>query len=473
MQIRKNTKAYKTILEILTKCQGRPDREKLVRLYITRAGNSINERINVEGIQGGDAGLFYDMTYETVLNNLQSSNHQLIASDEVPGIYYFHSTSNKVWDEAPFEFDEAIRKEFSSLAELPAVRKKEKARQFNLTDARKKSDASQHKPKKSETVKPTVKPTKSRDQKPRGPDFKLKHEIDFTNLDRIIFRQSKLSKQDVLEYYNKIAAYILPYLKDRPLKTRRDVESQKPSIEMSAAALFPGDEGELPDWIRRHAINQGKLSNELLLCNDKEHMLFYIETGSIAFDHGLSKIKTPNAPDNLLIAIDSPEFEISKAVDVALIAKEVFDGLQLRASIKTDGLSGLHVYFPLEPGCTFDTSFRIAEYICKLIRLKRPDLVSLNETDEQVYGKVSLDYSLNAPGKSVVAPYSLVAGQSAVVATPLLWEEVTEGLRLEDFNHETIFKRLNQLGDLLEGVRKRINSDALLERLETHYAFLL
>ena len=88
MLIRKNTKAFKTILEIITSCQDRPDRDQLVRVYITKAGDSIRERINVQGIQG-EAGLFYEMSYQAILGNLKSSNHQLHQSDEIPGVYFF------------------------------------------------------------------------------------------------------------------------------------------------------------------------------------------------------------------------------------------------------------------------------------------------------------------------------------------------------------------------------------------------
>ena len=100
-----------------------------------------------------------------------------------------------------------------------------------------------------------------------------------------------------------------------------------------------------------------------------------------------------------------------------------------------------------------------------------PELVSLAGADD-AYGKVSLDFSSNAPGKSIIAPYSLVPGQSAIIATPLLWEEVKEGLRPESFNNETIFKRLKQVGDPFESAGKKVNADALLERLENHYSFL-
>jgi DNA primase len=66
-----------------------------------------------------------------------------------------------------------------------------------------------------------------------------------------------------------------------------------------------------------------------------------------------------------------------------------------------------------------------------------------------------------------------VLGQSATIATPLLWEEVKEGLQLEDFNPETIFKRLKQIGDPFEGLlRKKVNAETLLDRMETNYSFL-
>jgi bifunctional non-homologous end joining protein LigD len=106
-----------------------------------------------------------------------------------------------------------------------------------------------------------------------------------------------------------------------------------------------------------------------------------------------------------------------------------------------------------------------------MIRLKIPDLVALKGLDHG-YTKVSLDFSTNEVEKGVIAPYSLVA-PTGTVSTPLLWEEVNEELKPEAFNHETIFKRLKQEGDPFEALlRKKVNADALLERLEENYSFL-
>jgi bifunctional non-homologous end joining protein LigD len=274
----------------------------------------------------------------------------------------------------------------------------------------------------------------------------------------------------MLDYYNRVAAYLLPYLKDRPLWTRRDADTLKAAEEVSVSTLFSNL--DVPSWTKREAFNEDQ-QKDRFLCNDKDHLLLLVEAGCLEFDHGLSRTKHATSPDYVIIIIDSPDSDITKAIDVAAAAKEVLDGLQLPSFIMTDGISGFQIYIPLEPKSDFETGKSISEYICKLIRIKIPDLVSLKESDKHFSGKVALDYSRNQPGKGVVAPYSLVPGQLAVVATPLEWDELEESLRLEDFTHETIFTRLKQKGDPFSSLsKKKVNADTLLEKLENNYAFL-
>jgi len=484
MLIRKNTKAFKTILEILSACSDRPDREQLIRLYVTKAGQTIRERISVEGIEGG-AGVFYEMGYQAVLGNLKSSNHQLHQSDEIPGLYFFHSSSNKVWDETPFEFDEAVKKEFASLPELPVVRKKEKAEKFVFPAPKVKPEAKTEKKDKKES-KPAKKkagPAKENGEEkkpakvvalwPKQPDYNLKHEIHFTGLERIIVRQAQLAKKDILNYYDKISEYLLPYLKDHPQVIHLYRDGQPGTPISSLEALKKNSPEEIPEWLETATLGKGKSQEQLLLCNDREHLLFYAQLGCLAFHPGHARIKSPDSPDYLILVIESPGYELAKAVNVAVAANEIFTGLQLPSSVKTDGASGLHVYIPLDSKSNFEASKNVAEYLCRLIGLKIPGLVTIKGSDNQSYGKVSLDYQINEPGYAVVAPYSLVINQSANVATPVRWEEVTEGLSAESFSHETIFQRLKEKGDPFEGLsKKKVNAEALLERLEENYSFL-
>jgi DNA ligase D-like protein (predicted polymerase) len=464
MLIRKNTKAFKTILEIVETCHDKPDRDKLIRLYITKAGHSINERISVAGIQG-DSGLFYDMTYQTILTNLKSSNRQLHQSDDLPGIYFFHSSSDKNWAETPFEFDEAVKKEFGSLPELPVFRKKEKAEKVILPTSNGKAEP---KTTKKEKVV-TKKPIRVIDKGPKQPDYKLKHKFEFSDLDKLIFRHPQLSKKDVLDYYDKISEYLLPYLKDRPQMIRRHSNNRQEAY-LDYDALKENDSEEIPSWVKTMTVR--KENEPMLLCNDKDHLLFFVQIGGTEFCPFNSRTKSISHPDYIVIGMDTDD-EFAKIIDVALATEVILTGLKLPSFVKTDGRTGLHIYIPLDAKSKFETGNTVAEYICKLIRIKVGDLVKLKGLDEHVYGKVTLDYSLNEEGAGIVAPYSLVSGESPMVATPLLWDEVKEGLKLEDFNDETIFKRLKQLGDPFEALfKKKVNSEALLQRIEENYAFL-
>jgi DNA ligase D-like protein (predicted polymerase) len=482
MQIRRNTKAFKTILEIVAACQSRPDRQNLIRLYITKAGQNIDDRISIEG-SASEAGFFYDLNYQAVLNHLKSSTHQLVQSDDVPGLYYFHGTISKDWDETPFEFDTRVKEEFSTLTELPATREKGKAKAFVLPDPNAttptkagKEKNSPHKAayekasKEDKADKPvSQKPFMVISKGPRQPDYKLKRDVLFTALDRIVFREAQLDKRKVLDHYNKIADYILPYLKDRPHLVRLKSESGPNTPYTNIEALPKRSIDEIPDWVQR--AEAGDVEN-MFLCNDRDHLLFYVELGGIEFDPCHSRKNSVQSPDYLVIGIESGS-DFAQVIDVALVAREILAGLQFPAFVKTDGSTGLHIYVPLDTKSEFDVCERVAEYVCKLIRLKLPDLVSLKDTDEYVYGKVTVDHTLNREGVGVVAPYSFAAGGSATIATPLLWEEVTEGLRVDEFNYETIFERLKKAGDPFENLfKKKINAEAQLERLEANYSFL-
>lgn len=468
MLIRKNTKAFKSIIEIITSCQARPDREKLIRLYISRAGHTIEDRINIEGIQG-DSEVFYELNYQTVLTYLSSPNHQLHHSDDVPGIYFFRSSSNKLWDEAPFEFDEAVKNEFASLPELPVTRKKVKAEKFVLPVAKAKTKpTSKAESKANKTKVSERKPLKVVDDEPKQPNYKLKHKIHFTDLDKVIFRQPRMNKRDVLDYYNKVADYMLPFLKDR-LVLARGSNGETTLDELIADSQNPGH-----DWIQTAALPMGKShKKDTVLCNDLDHLIFYAELGCLAFDSGISKMKSYDSPDFIVIVLDSRDPELTKVKEVALATKEILSGLQLPCFVKTDGISALHIYVPLDSKSKFETSKKAAEFICRLIRLKIPAITAMEGVDDD-YGKVYLHFSVNEKGKTLVVPYSLLPGQSAMVATPLQWSEINENFRPEEFNPEVVLQRLKKTGDVFEDIlRKKVNAQSLLERLEENYSFLL
>lgn len=468
MQIRKNTKAFKTIFEIISRCRDRSDREAFIRLYITKAGDAVKDRISVDAMDD-QAGVFYEMSFDAVLTKLQSLNYQLHESEEFPGVFFFRSTSNKSWDETPFEFDEGIRQEFASLPTLPATRRREKVEKFVLARPKGKAEA-----------KPAVKATTKKQALSKAPpgalkqhDYKLRQKVVFTDLDNVVFRQAGLTKRGVLDYYDQMAEYILPYLKDRPIVVNLGQNPGRKDAFRSVTAL--AEKGiELPEWIERLRKTTGEAAEDLLLCNDKEHLMFYAEAGAATFNVTHAGVHSMNAPDYFLICIESPKAALGKKViDVALGINKILSGLSLPSFVKTDGISSLHVYVPLDCKSDFDTARSVAECVCNLVRLKLPDAVTFKGIENYHYGKVSIDYLVNDTSKSVIAPYSLAPGESATVATPIEWQEVNHGLRTEGFNFESMPNRVTQSGDPFDNfLRKKVNAADLLKRLSENYSFL-
>jgi len=446
--IRKNTKAFKTIHQIIAACKDRADRNKLIRLYITKGGHSIRDRINVEGIEG-ESAFFYNMNYQAVMDNLSSSDRQLNMSDDIPGIYFFHSSSNKIWDETPFEFDKAIEHEFAGLPELPIVRKKEKVEKVSIPSVPSV---------RSTPVKKTKSKTKDTsrvsDNDTRQPTFKLRHRIHFSNLDDVVFRNPDVRKRDVLDFYDAIAETMLPHIKDR--------------LVPNLSQQFNLRRNEIPDWIRW--VDQDGIQTPL--CNDKDHLLFFVEIGCLEFCVSHSRIKSLAYPDYAILSIDYEESDLSSGAEAARGIHDVLEGLALPSFVKTAPPSAFHVYIPLDAKSNFEHSKRMAEYICKLIKLKLRDVIVLHGIDKRDYGKIILSHELNGKDQAVLAPYSLNRS-SAVVAAPVSWDEITGNLDPDAFTLNTIQKRIKRAGDLFHATSKnKVNAKDVLKRLEQNYSFL-
>lgn len=465
MLIRKNTKAFKAIKEVITACSERSDRRELVRLYITRAGNSIAERIPVANIQG-EADLFYDMTYDTVRTNLESPDRQLYQSDEEAGIYFFQTSSNKGWDETPFEFDPAIKPLFASLPELPAVRKKEKGSKFVFPVA-KKNPAAKTDKKEQLPVKKTKQVTKS----PKQPDYHLKQHIHFTQPDQVVFKHPRVTKKEVLDYYDKMADTLLPYLKDRPLSVCMIANGR--TTEYTNLDVMAEDV-TLPDWIERANPASSKESGRMIRCQDKEQLLWLVENGCIEFRYGLSRTKSLTFPDYLVIEIHSSEKKRDALIDAAHTTHTILSGLLLPSLVQTDGKTRLYIAVPLDTKSNFKASKAAGEMICRLIQLKVPHLVAIEGVEGDSYGKVALNYLFNAQSEYVVAPYSLIAGEEVMVAAPLSWDEPGQGFDPDHSDFAGLYKMLLQQADSFAlPSRKKVNADELLERMKVNYSFLL
>ena len=67
-------------------------------------------------------------------------------------------------------------------------------------------------------------------------------------------------------------------------------------------------------------------------------------------------------------------------------------------------------------------------------------------------GRVLVDYNQNAWGRTLASVYSVRAKPAASVSTPVTWQEVEQGIAIDDFTLENVPERIEEVGDLWKPV---------------------
>jgi len=313
------------------------------------------------------------------------------------------------------------------------------------------------KPEEKKAAKPTK--TKTENKNPKA----IESRVEFTNLDKLFWPKEKITKGDVVAYYNEISDYILPYLIDRPESLRRTPDGIK-----SEGFFQKNVAGTVPKWIKTRKIKSDSKAEsvEWLLCQDKNTLLFLANYGCIEMNPWSSRVGSLNNPDYIIFDLDPKGAPMKNIVATALKVKEVLDSLKVPAYIKTSGGNGLHVFIPVEPKYTYEQTRNFSHLVSQMVHRDLPEITSLERMPNKRKGKVYLDFLQNGKGKTMASIYSLRPREGAGVSTPLEWDEINDKLDLKAYNIYTIPERLKQKGDLWKDFFKNaINLKEILDNI--------
>lgn len=275
-----------------------------------------------------------------------------------------------------------------------------------------------------------------------------KSKVEFSNLDKVFFPKEGITKGDIIRYYDSIADYILPYLKDRPQSLRRTPDGIKKEgfFQKNVA-------GMVPKWVKTKKIKSESQDEDIewMLCQDRDTLLYMANLGCIEINPWSSRVKTLDNPDYIIFDLDPNKADMKKLVTTALKVKEVLDRLKIKGYVKTSGGKGIHVFIPIKPKYTYDQTRDFSLLISQMVHRELPDITSLERMPKKREGKIYLDYLQNGRGKTMASIYSVRPREGAGVSTPLEWDEINDKLDLTKFNLKTIPKRLEEKGDLWEG----------------------
>jgi bifunctional non-homologous end joining protein LigD len=275
-----------------------------------------------------------------------------------------------------------------------------------------------------------------------------------SNLDKPFWPEEGITKGDLLAYYRAVAPVLIPHIRDRPFTMKRYPDGWQGKF------FFQKDKPQgMPDWIQTLDIEvttrdrpRQRRRIDAPLVNDELALLWMVNMGCIDLNTWYSRVGKLDRPDFVLFDLDpSPDVGFRETVQVALLVKEALGALGLESFPKTSGADGMHVLVPISRRHTYEDTRGFAEIVAGALAATHRGLVTTEWSKSKRRG-VLIDANQNGEGKTIASVYSVRPKEGAPVSTPLRWQEVDESLEPGAFTMDVVRRRVEEDGDLYEGV---------------------
>lgn len=282
--------------------------------------------------------------------------------------------------------------------------------------------------------------------------------------EKILFPKSAITKGQLIAYYEAIATYMLPYLKDRPLTLQRfpDGIVKKGFFQKNTPNYFP-------DWIHTEKVKkQGGWVNHVI-CDCKETLIYLVGQGTISFHITLSRIDKLDYPDKLIFDLDPSNATFRDVTESAHILRTLLESeLGLTTYPMLTGSLGIHLVVPLDRSDNFDSVRAFAKNIAQYIAKVYPEEFTAEIRKQQRKGRLFVDYLRNSYAQTAICPFSARAFENAPVAVPIGWDELQNGIKsAQAFTINTILNRLKYKSNPWEDLFKNPYSlDSAMSKLE-------
>ncbi len=274
-----------------------------------------------------------------------------------------------------------------------------------------------------------------------------------THPDKIWFPKSKITKQDIAQYYDKVAPYFLKYVKNHLIVLLRFPNgiTNESFYQKQIPDYFPA-------YIKRKTIDLKKGDKQtLVIISNQKSLVYLVNQATLTFHSWLSNTKKINLPDKIVFDFDPATNDLKKLRFALTEMKKIIEGYKLTAYLMTTGSKGYHVVIPIKPNYSFEKVHEFSKQLAQELANKYSDKITINPRLDARKNKIFIDYLRNSYGATSVAPYSVRAIEKAPIATPITWEELNKTVP-QKYTIKNIFKRLSTKGDIWRDFEKNRKS---------------
>jgi len=275
--------------------------------------------------------------------------------------------------------------------------------------------------------------------------------LKLSNLEKVLYPSAGFTKQQIIDYYVRIAPAILPHLAGRALTRKRypNGVDEEYFYEKNAPQ-------HRPDWVKTAPIwsSSNRRTVQYILADDLPTLVWLANLAAIELHPSLALATDITCPTMMVFDLDpGPPANIVQCCQVGQWLQEIFEHFGLQSFPKTSGSKGLQIYLPLNTPTTYESTKTFARALAQLLEQEHPEMVVSDMKKSVRTGKVFVDWSQNDEHKTTVAVYSLRARERPTVSTPVTWEEVERTRKKKDatllvFEARQTVARVEKMGDL-------------------------
>ena len=287
--------------------------------------------------------------------------------------------------------------------------------------------------------------------------------LQLTNLRKPFWKTLKITKRDLLQYYADVAPVLVPHLAGRAMVMKRYPNGAEGDFfYMKRAPEYR------PDWIETCLIPHNEGDVNFPIVQDVFSLLWIINLGCIDLNPWYARCDDWDRPDFLHFDLDpGPGADFRRVREVALRVRDFLDDLGMPSWAKTTGSRGIHVYVPIVRGPLQKEVWTFAKAVALQMEERYPAIATAEYRKvKRPHGRINVDYNQNAWGRTLSSIYSVRPTPAAAVSVPVTWDEVEEGIEINDFTIFNARERIAEVGDLWKPVlakRGRVDLAAFLQ----------